>query len=130
MAYREKYLKEHRYGTKMQVTILGHTYLEVHEWSDTHPPRPVYLEIIDRFGEDGFLDENREANMATLKAEWEAAQYIRDRVSEYPTTNDLIVALYDTNDKSAIETKRAAVKAKYPKDNSNSTAVTIVSPKP
>jgi len=28
---------------------------------------------------------------------------------------DLVVALYDTDDKSAIEAKRAEVKAKYPK---------------
>ena len=37
------------------------------------------------------------------------------RQEEYPSIAELTVALYDTDDKAAIETKRAAVKAKYPK---------------
>ena len=37
------------------------------------------------------------------------------RMSEYPSIADLVVALYDTDDKSAVEAKRAAVKLKYPK---------------
>lgn len=37
------------------------------------------------------------------------------RIAEYPNTNELVVALYDTEDKEAIVAKRAAVKAKYPK---------------
>ena len=42
-------------------------------------------------------------------------QYKEDRRAEYPTIAELTVALYDTDDKAAIETKRAAVKTKYPK---------------
>ena len=41
--------------------------------------------------------------------------YARKRQAEYPSIADLVVALYDIDDKSAIETKRAEVKAKYPK---------------
>ena len=37
------------------------------------------------------------------------------RIKEYPSIEELVVALYDTDDKSAIEAKRAEVKAKYPK---------------
>ena len=37
------------------------------------------------------------------------------RRSEYPTIEELVVALYDTDDKAAIEKRRADVKAKYPK---------------
>ena len=37
------------------------------------------------------------------------------RQAEYPSLLELTVALYDTDDKSAVEAKRAAVKAKYPK---------------
>ena len=40
---------------------------------------------------------------------------IINRKSEYPTIEELVVALYDTDDKAAIEVKRAEVKAKYPK---------------
>ena len=39
----------------------------------------------------------------------------RKRKAEYPTIEELVVALYATDDKSAIEAKRAEVKAKYPK---------------
>ena len=42
-------------------------------------------------------------------------QVYANRKSEYPTIEELVVALYDTDDKSAIEAKRAEVKAKYPK---------------
>ena len=42
-------------------------------------------------------------------------QVYANRQSEYPSIQDLVVALYDTDDKAAIEAKRAEVKAKYPK---------------
>ena len=42
-------------------------------------------------------------------------QVYSNRKSEYPSIEELVVALYDTDDKAAIEAKRAEVKAKYPK---------------
>jgi hypothetical protein len=50
-----------------------------------------------------------------LESEWTANEYARNRALEYPSLLELTVALYDTDDKSAVEAKRAAVKAKYPK---------------
>ena len=50
-----------------------------------------------------------------LQAEYDAQEYARNRQAEYPTIAELTVALYDTDDKSAVEAKRAAVKLKYPK---------------
>ena len=50
-----------------------------------------------------------------LKTNYDAQEYARKRKAEYPTIEELVVALYDTDDKADIETKRAAVKAKYPK---------------
>ena len=44
-----------------------------------------------------------------------ATQYQRDRQMEYPSNQELVVALYDEEDKQAIIEKRKAVKAKYPK---------------
>jgi hypothetical protein len=38
-----------------------------------------------------------------------------NRQAEYPTIAELTIALYDTDDKAAIEKRRADVKAKYPK---------------
>ena len=50
-----------------------------------------------------------------VSAEVALAEVLSNRQAEYPTIAELTVALYDTDDKSAIEAKRAAVKAKYPK---------------
>jgi hypothetical protein len=57
--------------------------------------------------------------IATAEAEWQAdydsQEYARKRQAEYPTIEELVVALYDTDDKAAIEKRRSDVKAKYPK---------------
>ncbi len=85
-----------------------------------------FLENFCRLGDDGAwklaTDANRrhtwaqiEAKNDELVAAWDANEYARNREAEYPTIAELTVALYDTDDKAAIETKRAAVKAKYPK---------------
>ena len=42
-------------------------------------------------------------------------QVYANRRSEYPSIQDLVVALYDTDDKTAIDAKRAEIKLKYPK---------------
>ena len=56
-----------------------------------------------------------DAEIIRLQATYDAQAYARKREAEYPTIQELVVALYDTDDKSAVEAKRAAVKAKYPK---------------
>ena len=53
--------------------------------------------------------------LAELETEYDAQEYARNRQREYPKIEELVVALYDTDDKVAIEAKRAEVKAKYPK---------------
>ena len=42
-------------------------------------------------------------------------QVYANRKAEYPSVQDLVVALYDTDDKAAIDEKRAEIKLKYPK---------------
>ena len=56
-----------------------------------------------------------DAEVIKLQAEYDAQEYARNRQAEYPSLLELTVALYDTDDKSAVEAKRASVKAKYPK---------------
>jgi len=58
-----------------------------------------------------------EAKIKELQAEYDSKQYQRDRLAEYPSIQELVVALYDEEDKQAIIEKRNAVKAKYPKPN-------------
>ena len=53
--------------------------------------------------------------MDRLQAEYDAQDYARKRQAEYPTIEELVVALYDTEDKAAIDSKRAEIKLKYPK---------------
>jgi hypothetical protein len=63
-------------------------------------------------------NEVSESKLIELEEEYDAQEYARNRQSEYPTIEELTVALYDTDDKAALETKRAAIKTKWPKDNS------------
>ena len=49
------------------------------------------------------------------QAEYDAKEYQRLREPEYPTIAELVVALYDTDDKADIDKRRADVKTKYPK---------------
>ena len=53
--------------------------------------------------------ESQANNMEALN------QVYANRKSEYPSVQDLVVALYDTEDKIAIDIKRAEIKLKYPK---------------
>ena len=70
-------------------------------WHDDNPTNITTEEIL--------------AKQVELQAEYDAQAYARNRQAEYPSIESLVVGLYDTDDKSAIEAKRAAVKAKYPK---------------
>ena len=61
-------------------------------------------------------DEEINTELTRLQTDYDAHDYARKRQAEYPTIEELVVALYDTDDKAAIEAKRAEVKAKYPKN--------------
>tara|TARA_R110002167_G_scaffold101202_1_gene263859 strand:+ start:132 stop:449 length:318 start_codon:yes stop_codon:yes gene_type:complete len=54
-------------------------------------------------------------HLVTMQAEYDALEYQRLREPEYPTIAELVVALYDTDDKTDIDKRRADIKAKYPK---------------
>ena len=83
-------------------------------WSD--PTNKVYANLIIK---DDTKDKPTEKSLtdalAKQQSDFDAQEYARNRAAEYPSIAELTVALYDTDDKAAIETKRAAVKAKYPK---------------
>ena len=70
---------------------------------------------IDWTDKPTFTEEEFNTKITELQAEYDAQEYARNRATEYPSIADLVVALYDTDDKADIEAKRAAVKAKYPK---------------
>ena len=60
-------------------------------------------------------DEDINSKLTELQAEYDAQEYARKRKAEYPTIEELVVALYDTDDKTAVDEKRAEIKLKYPK---------------
>ena len=55
------------------------------------------------------------AEMENVQTEYDAQEYARNRKAEYPSVEELVVALYDSDDKAAVDEKRSAVKLKYPK---------------
>ena len=55
----------------------------------------VWREIVSRFGKADYDDVDKRAkHEATLKDEWEAYQYGRDRIKKYPEIGDQLDALY------------------------------------
>ena len=57
-----------------------------------------------------------EAKMVEVQSDYDAKQYQRDRLTEYPNHNDCIHALLDGGDTlTDLQAKRTAVKDKYPK---------------
>lgn len=78
----------------------------IEQWKSALP-QPTEIEI--------------EAAYAEWKAEWNSTQYQRDRAAEYPSIEELVVALWEgvVEERMAavtqLETLRQAVKAKYPK---------------
>ena len=71
--------------------------------------------VFYRSGQTPPSEAEIDAEIIRLQAEYDAQEYARNRQAEYPSIAELTVALYDTDDKSAVEAKRAAVKLKYPK---------------
>ena len=59
--------------------------------------------------------EEIDAKRKELQADYDAKKYQRDRLAEYPSIQELVVALYDADDKAEIDKKRAEIKKKYPK---------------
>ena len=75
-----------------------------------------YEQITWHEGTTPISEADINAKIVELEAEYDALEWKRNRKAEYPSIEELVVALYDTEDKLAIETKRAEVKAKYPKE--------------
>ena len=89
-------------------------YLELKIWEDSHSS--VWREIVSRFGQSEYDDEaKRTKHMATLKAEWEAKKYQRDRATAYPSMADQLDDIYHNGIDEWKKTIKS-VKDKYPKE--------------
>ena len=88
-------------------------YLELKTWEDSHSS--VWREIVSRFGQSDYDDKTkRTEHMATLKSEWEAKKYQRDRATDYPTIANQLDDIYHNGVDEWKKTIKA-VKDKYPK---------------
>jgi len=89
-------------------------YLELKTWDNEHSS--VWKEIVTRFGQSDYDNKTkRTKHMATLKAEWEAKAYARNRATEYPTIANQLDDLYH-NGIDGWKTTVKAIKDKYPKE--------------
>ena len=89
-------------------------YLDLKTWNNNHSS--VWREIVSRFGQSEYDDEaKRTKHMATLKAEWEAIKYKRDRAVAYPSMADQLDDIYHNGVDEWKKTIKA-VKDKYPKE--------------
>ena len=77
---------------------------------------------MDANGNSVALDQAKvDAEAARLQAEHDAQEYARNRQAEYPSIDELIVALWENVVEErasavvSLEAKRQAVKTKYPK---------------
>ena len=82
------------------VSVIGNDVNQI-TWHDNNPNNITNAQILSK--------------QVELQTAYDALDYQRKRKEEYPSIEQLVVALYDTEDKLAIENKRKAVKDKYPK---------------
>jgi hypothetical protein len=88
-------------------------------WSD--PRNKIYENLIIDGGQDKPTKEFLESELVSMQSEYDSHDYSRSRVAEYPSTNDLIIALWEkvvegrAETADALEVNRQAVKTKYPK---------------
>ena len=73
--------------------------------------------IVWENGETPISKADIEAKMVEVQAEYDALEYSRKRQAEYPNHEDCIHALLDGGDTlTDLQTKRTAIKEKYPKE--------------
>jgi hypothetical protein len=92
--------------------------------SEQDPNNPAHTEVLNTFVtsrgwnlddyEIGFADDDVVKEWLDIQDE-AAKTYSDRRKEEYPSIEELVVALYDPEDKAEIDRRRAEVKSKYPK---------------
>ena len=86
---------------KVKVAVSDETKkLEILDWNEPEV-QPTQEQLDNLEAEANALESNHQVDVK--------------RQAEYPSIQDLVVALYDTEDKTAIDAKRAEIKLKYPK---------------
>ena len=101
--------------THIENYLLTHRTGQWFGWSDY--TNKVYANLVVYDGGAKPSESDCTTGLTNLQTAWdlENNSYKSNRAKEYPSIAELVVALYDTEDKLAIENKRASIKTKYPK---------------
>jgi len=111
--------------TERQLAVLNHVVIDGASWAENAKKESHVLEKIAKY-ESAYDEAVAKGNYKTRKqiddANEKARQDAYDNASwdvkrqrEYPSVKELVIALYDTDDKAAIDKRRSDVKKKYPK---------------
>lgn len=109
--------------TTEQLNVLNHVVVDGQAWAD-HAGEKNMLAKVEKYRQsylnaqgDGYQTRKQHDDESErLEQErYDNASWDIKRQREYPTISELVVALYDTEDKVEIEKRRAEVKSKYPK---------------
>ena len=109
--------------TTKQLNILNHAVVDGQAWAD-HATEEHMLVKVEKYRQS-YLDAQgssyktrKEVDDAQAQAEqdeYDNAPWNLKREREYPTLKELTIALYDTDDRAAIDKRRSDVKKKFPK---------------
>ena len=119
--------------TEKQLNILNHVVGDGQAWADhiektfdAEKAKECLLDKVARHKSEyeeevakgNYLNrKQRDDEQERLEQEkYDNAPWNIKRMREYPTLSELVVALYDEDDKAEIIKRRAEVKAKYPKE--------------
>ena len=113
--------------TERQLAVLNHVVENGQAWADNAKKESHVLEKIAKY--ESFYDEavakgnyktRKQIDDANEKAKQDAydnASWDVKRQREYPSVKELVIALYDEEDKAEIIKRRADIKKKYPKES-------------
>ena len=110
-----------------QLAVLNHIVLDGQGWADKALKEEHVLAKVARY-KQSYLDaktalgvdyksrkEQQVIDDKTEQDKYDNAPWNLKREREYPTLRELTIALYDTDDRAAIDKRRADVKKKFPK---------------
>ena len=118
--------------TQRQKDVLNHILVDGQAWVDHGESHfgiekftPMLLSKVEKY-EQSYLDaqgpdyqtrkQRDDASVIAEQERYDNVSWDVKRQREYPTIAELVVALYDTDDKAVVDKRRAEVKAKYPKE--------------
>ena len=118
--------------TQRQSDVLNHILVDGQAWADHGESHfgiarftPMLFAKVEKY-QQPYLDaqgpdyqthkQRKDASVIAEQERYDNVTWDVKRQREYPTIAELVVAVYDTDDKADIDKRRAEVKAKYPKE--------------